>query len=456
MRMRPGSWMAAVVLLAGVEAGVALGGEDYPAFRGDGSGRSTAKGLPLEWTPGSVAWKVKLPGYGQSSPVVYGGKVFVTAIEGPNKEKNLVAAYDLKTGKEIWKRELAATQQVKADFSVSRAAPTPVVDGEGLYVFFESGELAGYRHDGSPVWQRSLVKEYGPFKNNHQLGSSLAQTADAIYVLADHQGPSYLLAVDKKTGKNLWKSERKSRTSWTSPIAIRQGEKDLLVISSGGTVDVYEAATGKQVSSYTEVGNNSVPSATVQGDRVVVGASDPPRNANRELTLKSCCCLALDETGKLSAKPLWHSEKATASFASPLIHGACVYYVNTVGVLSCLDLKTGKEHYAERLGRGCWASPVAVGDRIYCFGRDTVTVVVKAGPKFEKLATNRAWEESKEKPKEAYKPAEASKEKGKEGGAPDRSRAAAMFGDPILYGAAVVDGTILLRTGTELVAVRGK
>ncbi|MFO0878421.1 MAG: PQQ-binding-like beta-propeller repeat protein [Gemmataceae bacterium] len=432
----------------------AWAGADYPAFRGDGSGRTEARTLPLEWTPTSVAWKVKLPGYGQSSPVVAGGKVFLTSIEGPNKEKNLVSALDLQTGSLLWKKELPATQTVKADFSVSRAAPTPVVDADTLIVFFESGELAGFRHDGTQLWLRSLVKEYGPFKNGHQLGSSLAQTKQAAYVLIDHQGPSYLLAVDKKTGKNLWKTERKSRTSWTSPVVIQQGSKELLLVSSGGSVDVYDLVTGKQLSTYTEVGNNNVPSATALGNRVVVGASDPPRGANRELTLRSCCCLLLDAEGKLSSQPAWHSEKATASFASPLIHGDCVYFVNAVGVLSCLDLKTGKEHYSERLGRGCWASPVAVGERIYCFGRDTVTVVVKAGPVFEKLATNRTWEESKEKPAET--PRQKEKEKGKEGGPPDRTRAAAMFGDPILYGAAVVDGMILLRTGTELAAIKAK
>lgn len=421
-------------------ANAATAGDTYAAFRGDGSGRTTAKDLPLEWSPKSLAWEVKLTGYGQSSPVVYKGKVFVTAIDGPNKEKNLVAAYDVMTGKKLWEKELPATQKVKASFSVSRGAPTPAVDAEGLYVFFESGELVRLTHEGEQTWLRSLVKEYGAFKNGHGLGGSVAQSGETLFVLIDHQGPSYLLAVDKKTGKDRWKVERSSRSSWTSPIVVRQGDKERLVISSGGSVDTYDPQSGKQLSSYTDVGNNNVPSATVQGDRVVVGASDPPRDADREVTRKSCCCLTLDADGKLSAKPAWIAEKATASFASPLIAGEFVYYVNTAGVLFCLDLQTGKEHYGERLGgRGCWASPVAAGERIYLFGRDGVTTVVKAGPKFEKLATNRLWDESAE-PKKAAAPGDMS----------------AMFGDPILYGVAVVDGAILLRTGTTLVAVRAK
>lgn len=446
-------WWA--VCIASVAVGLAntnfcLAEQSYAAFRGDGSGRSQAKQLPLTWSPSSVTWKVKLPGYGQSSPVIYAGKVFVTAIEGPNKERNLVACYDLQSGKQYWQKQLPATQTVKATFSVSRGAPTPVVDSEGLYVFFESGELAKLTHEGEQVWLRSLVKEYGPIKNGHQLGSSLAQTAEALYVLVDHQGPSYLLSVNKKDGKNRWKVDRKSRISWTSPIVFRQGEKDRLVISSNGSVDLYDADTGKLLSSYTEVGNNTVPSATVLGNRIVVGASDPPRDANRELTLKSCCCLSFDENGKLAEKPIWQSQKATASFASPLIYQDCVYYVNAVGVLYCLDLKTGKEHYGERAAKSCWASPVAFEDRIYLFGRDGVTTVVKAGPKFQKLATNALWEESKNPPsgQEAKKEDQTPRQGG--GATP------AMFGDPILYGAAVVDGTIVLRTGTELYAIRAK
>ncbi len=429
---------AFVTLLLGVTPLLAV--ESYSGFRGDGNGRPQAKNVPLKWSPDTLAWKVSLPGYGQSSPVIYDGKVFVTAVEGPNKETNLVLAFDLASGKELWRKTLPATQQVKPSFSVARAAPTPVVDANGLFVFFESGELAKLTHDGKHVWLRSLVKDYGEIKNGHQLGSSLAQSEDTIFTLVDHQGPSYLLAVDKKTGTNRWKADRKSRISWSSPVTFQQGDKTRLLISSAGSVDVYDAATGELLSTYTDVKNNNVPSATVLGDRVVVGASDPPRGGDREVTLKSCCCLSLDSSGKLGEKALWHSEKATASFASPLIYQDCVYYPNTVGVLACLDLKSGKEHYSQRTPGGCWASPVAVGDRIYLFGRNGVTTVVQAGPKFKLLATSKFWNEVQ---------SDTAATKPREGGM-------AAFGDPILYGVALIDGVIIARSGTELFAIREK
>jgi outer membrane protein assembly factor BamB len=422
----------------------------YSGFRGDGTGKTQARDLPLEWSPTTVAWKADLPGYGQSSPVVLGNTIFLTAIEGPNKEKNLVIALDAATGKRRWLRELPASQTMKASFSVSRAAPTPVVDANGLTVFFESGELARFSLDGEQQWLRSLVKEYGEFKNGHMLGSSLAQTADSVFVLVDHQAPSYLLSVDKKTGKNRWKADRKGRVSWTTPVVVNQGKSQRLVISSGGSVDVYDCETGQQLSSYTEVGNNSVPSAVVQGNRVVIGASDPPRNPDRALTLKSCCCLELQDDGRLGKK-LWSSERATASFASPLIAGDCVYYINTVGVLYCLDLNTGKEHYAMRTGASCWASPVLAGDRIYLFGKNGITTVVRAGPKFEKLATNLLWEgireESPPKKPEPADKVDLIKIKESRQTPPE-------FLDPIVYGVAMVDGAFFIRTGTALYAVK--
>jgi outer membrane protein assembly factor BamB len=422
------------------------GTASFPGFRGDGTGRSAAKDLPQKWSPKAVTWQAKLPGYGQSSPVVHGGKVFVTAVEGPNKEKNLVASYDTASGKELWKKELPATQKVKSSPFVSRAAPTPVVDDTALYVFFESGELAALAlKDGERLWLRSLVKDYGTFKNNHGIGPSLAQTADTVFVLIDHQGPSYLLAVGKKDGKNRWKKDRKSRVSWTSPVVAGEKGKERLVVSSGGTVDVYDCASGELLSSYKDIGNNSVPSAVVQGDRVVIGAADPPRDADREVTLKSCCCLTLGADGKLSGKPLWQSKRATASFASPLVHDGHVYYVNAAGVAFCLDLKTGEERYSQRLPGPCWASPVGAGDRVYFFGKDGVTTVVKAGPKYVKLATNRLWEGAGPKAAEE-KPIEMKKENLK--GVPPQ------FAGPAVYGAALIDGAIFLRTGTTLYAVR--
>ncbi|HEX2491441.1 MAG TPA: PQQ-binding-like beta-propeller repeat protein, partial [Blastocatellia bacterium] len=183
----------------------------WPGFRGLGDSHTAARELPLEWADDkNVAWDVALPGYGQSSPVVWRDRVFLTAVEGANKEKLLVFSQDLKGGRQLWVKEFPATFTMKDANTVSKAAPTPAVDERRVYVFFESGDLFAFDHKGNPQWRRKLAEEYGAYKTNHGLGSSIALTDKAVIALVAHGGPSYLLAVDKQTGKNLWKSDMKA------------------------------------------------------------------------------------------------------------------------------------------------------------------------------------------------------------------------------------------------------
>lgn len=421
--------------------------DSWPGFRGDGSSATPAKGLPLKWSgEGSAAWIQDLPGYGQSSPVVWKGRVFVTAVKGEQKETLIALAAELATGKILWTREFEASQKGKNAAFTSRAASTPVVDAGGLVVFFSSGDLLGLSHDGETRWRRSLTKEYGAFKNNHGLGSSLAQSEKAVFVLVDHGGPSYLLAVDKATGKNLWKTERPERTSWTSPLVVERGEQSLVLVSSNGALSCYDARSGAELWAMDGLKGNTVPSPTydAERDQVVVGAAGG-RGGNLKAAARSNCAVRLTEKdGAPSFEVAWRGEKAVLHHASPLVHGGQVYFLTRPGILYCLDAESGAQRYAERV-HPCWATPLAAGDRVYLFGKDGKTTVIKAGPTFEKLAENPLWTA-------APKAAEPKKEPGAK---EDRmAQLRRQVNGNVIYGAAAVDGTLVLRAGTRLVCLK--
>ncbi|HEY1189357.1 MAG TPA: PQQ-binding-like beta-propeller repeat protein [Gemmata sp.] len=460
--------MFPLVLLAGCAAADApVPTDTWPGFRNDGSGCTTARALPLTWGPKeNVAWRTALPGYGQSSPVVWKGRAFVTAVEGPEKEKALVVAVDLRTGAVVWKKEFAATQKGKNNPMMSRAGPTPVVDAEGVYCLFESGDLLALSHDGGKLWHRSLTKEHGEFKNNHGLGSSLAQSGRAVFAQVDHAGPSYLLAVCKADGKELWKAERPSRTSWASPVATALGGKPVVLASGGGTLTAYDAGSGKELAALAGLTGNTIPSPTVSGDLVAVGAGENRMKPDAAASAKSNCLVRFGAKGDRAAfEPVWSGKKAISHHASPLVYKGHVYFVTKLGLVHCLDLKTGAERYAERLDDEVWATPIGAGDRVYFFGKSGVTTVLKTGSEFERLTVNRLWSKADSTARlEAAKRAAADalpkppEGKGPGGGPPvpkaelEATRYSAV-GD-VVYGAAAVDGAIFVRTGTELICVR--
>jgi outer membrane protein assembly factor BamB len=423
--------------------------DTWPGFRGDGTSTSEGCNVPLTWSPKeNVAWRVPLTGYGQSAPVVWKGRVFITAVEGKEKETCVVTALDGANGKQLWRKEFAASQKGKNNPSQSRAAPTPVVDANGVYCFFESGDLVSLAHDGKVRWERSLVKDFGPLKNYHGLGASPAQTEKTVIVLVDHGGPSYLLAVDKVTGKDVWKTDRKGGLSWTSPVVARQGDKEVVVVSSSGTLAAYDAGGGKQMWSVEGLSGNLIPSPAVSGDVVIVGAGESGLTFDMKAAATSNCCV------RLNGERVWEGKGVVLHHASPVIHKGHVYLMTKGGVLYCRDLKTGEERYAERLVSACWATPVAVGEHLYCFGKDGVTTVVKAGPEFEQVAVNRLWTAEELKARREKKRSEDQfpplPVKGKD-------EMEAMLSDAtgdVVYGVAVVDGAIYIRTGTELCCLR--
>jgi outer membrane protein assembly factor BamB len=410
----------------------------WPAFLGAGAQPADAAAIPLRWAPGqNVAWQAPIVGYGQSSPLVWQDQVVVTSVEGAMKDTCHVVAFSLSDGNQLWDHARESSDKVESTNYVSRAAPTPVTDSAGIYAFFESGDLVALDHQGQLRWQRSLAQEYGKFENRFGLGASLAQADGAIYVLADHEGPSYLLAVDKRTGETLWKRDRDSRVSWSSPAVVQHGDRTFVLVSSSGSIDVYDAATGELATSRNDVGGNTVTTPIPYGDaRFLVGASPGERGQYAEFASRSNLALQLvTRDGQPALQTRWAAEKALASFASPMHYRDHVYWTNRAGVVFCFD-DAGQLRYSRRLAEPCWATPLGVGDRIYFFGRQGSTTVLAAGPEYRELARNVLWDDEQ-------------LETGADAGSPsDR------FGGRTVYGVAVASGSLLIRTGDLLYCLR--
>ena len=451
----------------------------WAGFRGDGSSSTLAADLPLRWSPDrGIAWKVGIPGYGQSSPVIWGESAFVTSVDGAGKESLRVHRVDLAEGKVSWTKSMNASMKGRNNPMMARAAPTPVVDANGIYAFFESGDLVAFSHSGADLWRLSLVEMGIEPKNNHGLGCSPAQTADRIILLIDHAGPCFLAAIDKKTGKMAWKADRPQRSSWTSPVAARVRDREVVLVSSAGAVDAYDAVTGSLLASQEGLTGNSIPSPTVIGSSVFIGAGENRMKPDLEASRRSNCRLELvEESGKFSFRKTWEGTKAISHHASPVTCGNQVYLIDKNGILFCLDRDTGKEVFSKRLPNHQWATPISANGKLFLFGKDGVTTILKAGPEWNLIANNRLWSEEdfqkrkdaevlKAKEEEAKNPPRSPGPTGRPGrggpgGGPplppaelEATRASAV-GD-VVYGAAAVSGCILIRTGSDLYCVRGE
>jgi len=450
----------------------------WPGFLGAGASALSAETLPLEWSPTkNIAWAVEIPGDGQSSPIILGDQVFATSVSGDMKEEYHILAWKLSDGTPLWHFTLKNSVPAKSTLYVSRAAPTPATDGQRLYVFFESGDIVALSLEGKQLWHRSLTAEYGAIEGNHGLGASPVLTEKGVVLLVDHDGPSYLIALDKASGSTLWKTNRTSRISWSSPMLMKVGNQEQIVCSSAGSVDGYDAKTGEQAWTLGELAGNTVASPLpYAAGRFLVGASSGRGEAGRAAgAAKSNLAIELrpDDADKLAPHVMWRSDQATSSFGSPILHNQQAYWVNRSGVVYCLDAATGDVLYNKRVKQSCWATPLAIDDRIYFFGKDGHTTVLRAGDKYEVLAENLLWEPEAAAPaaeKSAETPAAAAAEKTTDTAAaqsadkpaekPEAKKAesadpaAAMFGGTVQYGVAAVNGNLLIRTGSKLYCIR--
>lgn len=399
--------MRIVTCLAVLMAAPLLGGDGWTGFRGDGTSHTTDRALPVAWSDDSgVLWAVELEGYGQSSPVIRHGKVYVTSTVGPRKESLVVSAYGISDGKLAWQHRRQSSAPAEAHDRLSNAAPTPVAGENVVYAFFESGDLIALGHAGQELWNRFLPRSGEDWVGRHGLGSSPVLSGDRLFLHVAPFGEGHLYAIATADGRDEWVRDLPPAPSFSTPAVVQHDGRPLVLTTAGGGVVAYDAATGREEFRRPARGGRgyAVPSATVAGDMVVIGSGEPKGTHAFRLGVP-------DAT-------VWTAEKATTEFSSPLIAGGRVWLVNSVGVLFELDLRTGQEASTRRLPSGCWATGIASDEHLYFFGVDGSAAVLSRSSG-ETIATNRIEVEGR------------------------------------VYGVAAADGSFLVRTGKRLLRIAG-
>lgn len=385
--------IARSVSLTLIFSALCLPAADWPCFHGpDGLGVSSERGLPLKWSKKeNIAWHLPLAGKGASSPVVVGGRVYLTS---QTDDTGLhVLAVDARDGRLLWDKEVGKGK-AKAHQLHNMATPTAVADAERVWVRFGTGLVVCLDAEGKVLWERALGKELGEYNANHGMGTSPMLREGRLYVATMHQAPSYLLALDAKTGKDVWKKERnlgpkdEAQDSYSSPIFVKAGRSTEVVLAGAEAVNAYDPVTGSELWFH---GGLKVPhpygrtiSGPAAGDGVVVVVASGFQNRGFTIGLK-----AEGSGQRPESDRLWTCTKFSPDCGTPIVYRGKVYFMRDDGIASCLDAKTGEAHWQERLyTANVKVSPVAADGYVYFMNGQGNTAVVKAATQLEVVATN--------------------------------------------------------------------
>lgn len=366
-----------------------LSAADWPCWRGpDGLGVSSESNLPARW---KTAWTITLPGKGSSSPTVVRDRIYITTQTDDTALH--VLALNAADGRIIWDREVGRGKLPSHNLH-NMATPTAVSDGGHVWAMFGTGDLVCLDEKGGVIWSRNLVKEYGVYKTNHGYGSSPMLLGDRLFIACMHQGPSYLLALDPATGKNIWKKDRnldpqdEAQDSYSSPIFLRGPKRMEVVLAGAESVNSYDPVTGEQLWIHPGM---KVPhpygrtiAGPAAGEGTVVAVASGFQNRGYTLAVS-----ASGEGKSPAAQKLWTASKYSPDCPTPVVYRGQVFTINDDGVASCLDLKTGDLRWSERLfTANVKVSPVAGDGKVYFTSGQANTIVVKADPTLQILATN--------------------------------------------------------------------
>ena len=374
--------LALGVLLLCQGMALAAQAERWPEFRGPtGQGHSTERDVPFEWSESrNVLWKTPVQGRGWSSPVIERDRVWLTtAISGRGETSLRAMAFDVETGREVVNVEVFYLRESDLlNSKNSHASPTPIVEGDRVYVHFGSSGTAALTTSGEIVWKTRLS-----YQSQHGNGGSPVLYKDMLIVSCDGSDEAFVVALDKATGKTRWKRNRRYPfdQAYSSPLVIRVGERDQLVSVGAYRAAAYDPVSGLEIwrVSYDD-GFSNVP-RPVYGHGLVYIATG--------FQQPSLLAVRADGKGDVTRTHVaWKLSRGAPYTPSPLLVGSELYIVSDLGIVSCVDAVTGVLHWQQRIGGNHSASPVFVAGRIYFLSEEGVTTVIAPGKTFQKLATN--------------------------------------------------------------------
>ncbi len=393
-------------------AGLAAANDSWPQWRGPNlDGTSTSAGLPVRWsTSENVAWRTKLPSWAAATPIIWGDTVFVTSAETgsslnrPNsrlfeggdadRDRLYLIAINRQTGKVRWQQSIGRGNRIGNKQNM--ASPSPVTDGEHVWVANGNGEVRCFDFAGRQIWLRDLQADYGKFGVQFGYGSSPLLHQGVLY-LQNLQGmftddPSYVLAIDAKSGKTLWKVDRptdglhETPDSYSTATLAKVGEKFILIVSGAGYVTGHDLETGREVWRAGGLNPNNarnyrtIASSLVVGDIVLVPSRRRPFIAFRT-----------DGSGDVTeSKKLWSTDYGP-DVPTPTSDGERLYIIDDRGISLNLRVSDGSTIWDRtRIEPGTYsASPLLADGKIYAISEEGTTTVLKAGDEFEILAVNR-------------------------------------------------------------------
>lgn len=382
--------------------------ENWAQWRGPlGTGAAPQADPPVEWSETkNVRWKVALPGKGHSTPIVWGDRIFLTTaipfgemlppkhstapgthdgVPVTQQHEFVVIAVNRRGGKILWQKSvLKKLPHEGGHYTGSLASNSAVTDGEHVYAFFGSHGLYCLDMQGEVKWQ----KQFGEMQTKHGHGESSSPVlhGDILFVNWDHDGPCFVVAFDKRTGKQLWKVARDEETSWSSPIVVENDGQSMLIVAGTNRVRAYDPLTGKVIWECGGLSSNIV-ATPVAAEGMLFAGSSYEKRALLAIRLDRA---KGDITG--SDRIAWTRSKGTPYVPSPLLYGDALYFLTHYqGVLSRVDSVTGVDKPGPfRLGSmgNIYASPVAAGGRVYVTDLDGKTIVVSHADQPKVLATN--------------------------------------------------------------------